>query len=640
METRLWAAAVLLAAAVLAAVAVAILSARAKEGEGFEDMGPRNPPAIKPCEVYYTPERAMCDAGGFDVAEATYRARIDALEAKAAPSAAESVELARARASLAAFGTLSGPACKVTLPAPWFRAVSDPDDTVFSDFPDAVHCFVPQADPNDYAPYATSGAVHVDARPFTFGVDGEMATFRRVQFDDAAAATVVGGFYCNLPDVAAARSTDARYDTGPRDAGTLLTFSTRAEGLRLRLLDLRASGAGAAALADRLRMHYDEQLVDDGVVSTLMWIPKFEAGVQVLRLQRDACGAEYASATYSDTCKIGTPVKLRVYRSSPAPVVHGTTKDLLATSAELQAQLKAARAELAAAEELLRKQHRRYDTIMDVLLFMLYHWELQKSGEVQAMSDRAQRGSALEDVSAEATPGRAPALRPAPDAVAAIGGIPVPASMHLGPRPYAFRLVPRLEKPTFTYVSGPGPGYSAQALKDDTEQFITAPAMCPPGSHVTGAMLQVDASRQLSGTAGVHVTVSCRDPENTLYVQSSGGGLTAAELASHRVYRPKTGPDWTVDYPSAELYNFRRNNESKGDPFFKFKASDKDQCFNVCARYGDMCAMANFTAANSGNNCHLHGSVGEHAGDDGNTLNWVKDAAGVAGAPEPKDSNK
>ena len=491
---------------------------------------------------------------------------------------------------------------------------------------------MPQSDPNDYSAYATSAAVHMDGQPFTFGVNGSLQTFKRVQFDDATSASVVDGFYCNLPDVQAGRSLDPRYDTSVGTAGSLLTFTTQTAGLTVHLLSLALPQDGAKALMSRLYTFYDEQLDDNGVTAQLNWIPRFQSGVQVLRLQQDACGFEYVSATYSDTCKIGVPVKLTVYRSTPQPTVFGTSKDLLATSAILQTKLTAARQEMVLALDLLRKQHRRYDTLMDVLSFMLYQWELQKSGEVQTLAAQAQKGATMGDITDATTSGIKPALRAAVKPVAMLGAIAVPATLNLGPRPYAFRLVPSLQKPTFTVVASPD-ARMTQALTDTTEQYITAPAACPPGAYVTGATLQVDPSHQLSGTPGVHVTVACRDPANTLYVQSSGSGLAPADMAKYRTYRPKTGPDWTTDYPSAELYGFNRNDASKGSPFYKFNASDEDMCFNACARYDTMCKMANYTAANSGNNCHLHGTVGEFADSNSGTVNWVKDGRGVSGVP-------
>ena len=609
--------------ALVMAALIAIAVAR-RRVEGFDDMGPRSVPTVKPCEAYFTAERALCDAGAFETPRAVYEARAADLQERARqqpPSAADSAELSRLRAVLVAYDGLSGPACKVRFPDPWFRAVYDPDDTVYPSNAQPVECYVP---PGTAVPPA-SGGVAKTPQTLPLGVTGAMKPYQRFEFANGGAKTF-GGFYCGLPAVAAARAPDPRYDVGAGGAALLLTFAVARRGAAVVPVAVVGADGVRAALRARMRGFYDEQLVDDGAVTTLQWVPRLEASVEVLRLQRDACGVPYASAAFSDTCRVGAPVRLEAYRDKPRPAVAGTSADLTALQDQLRQKLDIVRGQRADAEALLRKQRQRYDTVLDVLLVMQSQYALQQSGRLRDMADEARQLETMPTSLGNLDGGAPPPAPPGAAPARAIAPITVPASLDLGDRPPLQRRVPILEKPTFVVQATPGTGRWA-ALDDATERYDTAPSLCPPGSFVTMVSLAADAR-------GVHAVTSCRDPAGGYFTQSSAGG----DLKKHPQYRPKLGVAWDRDFPNGRLFPSSDRFTANRSPFYAiYKADTKETCFNTCAR-DDKCAMTNYYGDVDGNNCHLYTSYGEPASiKTPTTYNWVKDASKLSD-PAPATS--
>ena len=292
----------------------------AETREGFSDRGPLAPVTLKPCEVYYTSDDKSCDDGTFDTARAAYVAALAAIDGSSA--AADRVRAAALRTAIAEIDALPGAtgACKLTLPDPWRRAVSDPDDVMHAaGFPGAMHCFVPVGDATDYGLLAAPGAgvaptpgdqvfrFHGSDSPDAVATDA----WRRVEFGKLGIDQLADGFYCRLPAVLAARAADPRYDVGRGSYSTLMTFTVRATAAPSGLANFTLLTAAVDGdLLQVMRQFYDESCPDDGTVARLTWTPHLEAGALVLRTQQDACRKPFVSKTYDDKCRVGRPVVL------------------------------------------------------------------------------------------------------------------------------------------------------------------------------------------------------------------------------------------------------------------------------------------------------------------------------------------
>ena len=527
-----WSLALALLATIAVIAAVIVVTLSMTKTESFTDLGPLAPPTFKPCEVYYTPDQASCDDGTFLTSRAAHVATLADLDAQAqtAPlSAEDTVNAAALRMIIAEMDKLPGPgaACKVTLPAPWTRVVSDPDDTIFAtpDGPGTMFCYLPTMsastdgatdgatdEATDYDALAAPGArVSTTAQTFDFHAPtsvgpGDPATsqYRRFQFDNVALDGFARGFACQLPEVKAARAKDARYDVSRANWSTLMTFGVRAFGRKsMALISAQADGD----LLQVMRGFYEESCPPDAsaTTATLWWTPHLEAGAQVLRVQKDACDQPFADTTFDDKCVVGRPVALKTYSMVPKPAAFGTTPDILATKADAQEQLKKFTAALESATAFLTLQQARYDNVLEILRRTLEAWEISVS---EGLQDTVDGAAALESrpVFAEAT------SKPSKYVVVATPPTAPPTKIEAddslldgGPRPPNQRVGPGLPGPTF-YVT---PG-SASNRTDfgPTPTLATRAVTSPPGFHVTAVHVAVVGV----GRSRIKAIITCKNP--------------------------------------------------------------------------------------------------------------------------------
>ena len=472
--------------------------------EGFSDRGPLAPVTLKPCEVYYTPDEGRCNDGSFDTARAAYAASLAAIEGAGPPDAKDRVRAAALRTAIAEIDALPGPtgACRITLPDPWRRAVTDPDDTMHDNFPGAMHCFVPVGDVTDYAALAASGAGVAETRDqgdaFKFhGTDAPDApaadAWRRFEFTALQQKGLADGFYCRLPSVVAGRASDPRYDVGRGTWSTQVTFGVRAaaapDGTAAFTL-LTASVDGD--LLEVMRQFYDESCPDDGSVARLMWTPHLEAGALVLRTQEDACRKLFVTKTYDDKCKVGRPVVLKTYSMQPQPEVFGTTTAIQTTKANAIASRAARQKELDDRRALLVRQKARYDTVVDVLRLMLDAWDLALAEYTADAIDDALvvRPQAVFAQVADRRPRYTETPKPSttyPERIEDDDG-----ALYSGLQPLDSRMVPALPAPRFAVYSA----NIGKATVDFHKNLIFSgvKVQCPDGSYVTGVSL-VDAGQ-------------------------------------------------------------------------------------------------------------------------------------------------
>lgn len=502
----------------------------AETREGFADPGPLAPVTLKPCEVYYTSDDKSCNDGTFDTARAAYVAALAAIDGSSA--AADRVRAAALRTAIAEIDALPGAtgACKLTLPDPWRRAVSDPDDVMHAaGFPGAMHCFVPVGDATDYGRLAAPGA-GVAPTPgdqvFRFhGSDAPDAAatdaWRRVEFGKLGIDQLADGFYCRLPAVLAARAADPRYDVGRGSYSTLMTFTVRATAApsgkaNFTLLTAAVDGD----LLQVMRQFYDESCPDDGTVARLTWTPHLEAGALVLRTQQDACRKPFVSKTYDDKCRVGRPVVLKTYSVRPRPEVFGTTFDIQTTKAQAIADRAAAQQALDDARALLERQRARYDTVVDVLRLMLDAWDLGRSEFAADAVDDAMAARQL-PVFAQTADRRdkyAPTAKPStayPNILWDDDG-----ALEAGPGPVS-RTIPSLPTPEFTIASGNNDGATMNFWGETqlfAPRFRAEPVQCPAGSYVVGVGLQMNNPQVVkpviqcyNASTGVGTTVSLPD---------------------------------------------------------------------------------------------------------------------------------
>ena len=529
--------AIAIAIASIAIASIAWMTLDADHSEAFSDQGPLAPPTFKPCEVYYTADKASCDDGTFLTSRAAYAATLAEIESKTPTSAADDVRAAAIRTAMAEMDALPGPggACKLRLPAPWTRVVSDPDDDVYgtADGPGTMFCYLPTSGPaadasTDYAALAAPAAKvsATSGNAFAFhapGADGpgDPATspYRRFQFDDLRLGAFATGFACRLPAVAAARDSDARYDVGRAGWSTLMTFGVRAYGRTSLAL---TSAALDGDLLRVMRGFYEESVMGgDGSegFATLVWTPHLEAGAQVLRVNLDACGKQFADTTFDDKCAVGHAVPLKTYSLNPKPAAFGTTTDIRSTKTDALEQIAKYTAALKAANAFMDKQRARYDNVLEILRRTLEAWELEQSSGLQDLVDRAASTETRRVFDTPtARPGKYEVVTAPPTAVPA----KIEADDSLidgGPRPPADRYGPGLPGPTF-YIKPAAAGRSTTL--GPLISFSTNKAVCPNGYHISELYLRARSAADPKVEPVLTCVNSLTNEERTVWSGSSG----------------------------------------------------------------------------------------------------------------------
>lgn len=519
--------------------------------EGFVDNGPLAPPTFKPCEIYYTTDKASCDAGSFLTSRAAYVASLADSKAATPMSAQNTVDAANFGTTIAKIDALpgSGAACKVTLPAPWSRVVSDPADDVYWGARDNMMCYVPGSVDTDYASIArrvpgakvaaTSQTFSFHAPTSTGPADPALSPYKRYEFDDLSVAAFTS-FACLLPEVINARTGDARYDVGRAGWSTLMTFGVKAFGrTSMALTSAKVDGD----LLKVMRGFYEESCAPDGngATATLKWTPHLEAGAQVLRVQMDACGKPFADKTFDDKCVVGHPVGLKTYSLKPQPAAYGTTTDIRATKVKTLDQIKQFSAALQAAEAFLVLQQARYDNVLEILRRTLEAWELNHSDALQSLvvgaANTYQRGVFSDPT---ATPG-----------VYSVVGAPytTPSSkiqvddslLDSRARPPDQRYGPELPLPQF-YL----PNSTANTLfqAKGPMSISTAPALCPAGSHAILARLAF-----VNNNTRIKPIVGCINPATSQTTVVDGDPQNNANSYMPPNWTPtnnKNGQQWYV----------------------------------------------------------------------------------------------